>query len=105
MKKGGDQDYPRGDGRRGGSGPGGRSASEIFGVQIRREAEEEELESLGGEDSGPDTSPCGMSGPVTPQVSVHLNTYHCTLFNLKRKIGGFNSKRRGQIKVKVYKRN
>ena len=42
---------------------------------------------------------------VTPQVSVHLNTYHCTLFNLKRKIGGFNSKRRGQIKVKVYKRN
>ena len=69
------------------------------------EEEEEELESLGGEDFGTNTSLCGMSGPVTPQVSVHLNTYHCTLFNLKRKIGGFNSKRRGQIKVKVYKRN
>ena len=36
LKKGGDQDYPRGDGRRGGSGPGGRSASEISGVRIRR---------------------------------------------------------------------
>ena len=31
------------------------------------EEEEEELESLGGEDSGPDTSLCGMSGPEAPK--------------------------------------
>ena len=42
---------------------------------------------------------------VTPQVSVHLNTDHCTPFKLKRKMWEINSKRRGQIKVKVYKRN
>jgi hypothetical protein len=42
---------------------------------------------------------------VTPQVSVHLNTYPSTLFNLKRTMGEINSKRRGQIKVKVNKRN
>jgi hypothetical protein len=42
---------------------------------------------------------------VTPQVLVHLNTDHCTPFKLKRKMWKINSKRRGQIKVKVYKRN
>ena len=42
---------------------------------------------------------------VTPQVSVHLNTDHCTPFKLKRKMWEIKSKRRGQIKVKVYKRN
>ena len=31
------------------------------------EEEEEELESLGGEDSGTDTSLCGMSGPGAPK--------------------------------------
>ena len=41
---------------------------------------------------------------VTPQVSVYLNTEHCTQFKLKRKMWEINSKRRGQIKVKVYKR-
>ena len=35
---------------------------------------------------------------VTPQVSVHLNTYHCTLFNLKRKMWEINPKRRGSNK-------
>jgi len=42
---------------------------------------------------------------VTPQVSVHLNSDHCTPFKLKRKMWEINSKRRGQIKVEVYKRN
>ena len=32
-----------------------------------REEEEEELESLGGENSGTDTSLCGMSGPGAPK--------------------------------------
>ena len=42
---------------------------------------------------------------VTPQVSVHLNTDHYTPFKLKRKMWEIKSKRRDQIKVKVYKRN
>ena len=41
-----------------------------------------------------------MTSPaiVTPQVSVHLNTDHCTPFKLKRKMWEINSKRRGSNK-------
>ena len=42
---------------------------------------------------------------VTPQVSVHLNTYHCSQIKLKRRMWEINSKRKGQIKVKLHKRN
>ena len=46
----------------------------------------------------------GLSPPaVTPQVSVHLNTITAPHFKLKRKMLAINSKRRGQIKVKVNK--
>ena len=46
----------------------------------------------------------GMNG-VTPQVSVHLNTELCTQIKLKRRMWEINSKRKGQIKVKLHKRN
>ena len=42
---------------------------------------------------------CDTSGISTLKYS------HCTPFKLKRKMWEINSKRRGQIKVKVYKRN
>jgi len=42
---------------------------------------------------------CDTSGVRT------LKYNHCTPFKLKRKMWEINSKRRGQIKVKVYKRN
>ena len=50
-------------------------------------------------------SPVRTMLSVTPQVSVHLNTDHCTPFKLKRKMWEINSKRKGQIKDKSYKRN
>ena len=46
----------------------------------------------------------GQAG-VTPQVSVHLNTDHGTQIKLKRRMWEINSKRKGQIKVKLHKRN
>ena len=42
---------------------------------------------------------CDTSGVSTRKYN------HCTQFKLKRKMWEINSKRRGQIKVKVYKRN
>ena len=40
---------------------------------------------------------------VTPQVSVHLNTDHCMQIKFKRRMWEINSKRKGQIKVKLHK--